>query len=266
MRNVAMCGASGRMGRAIVPLLEAAPDLRLSGALAAPGDPGLGRDAGLLAGTGELGVILTDDAARALEGAAVAIDFSLPAASLVHARLCRAGARAIVIGTTGHSPAEVEELRDISGAIPVLMAPNMSLGVNLMFRLAEIAARALGEEYDAEVWEAHHRHKVDAPSGTALGLGRAVARGRRVELEDVAVFERHGAVGPRKAGSIGFSVVRGGDIVGDHRLVFAGPGEQLEIAHHAQDRSGFARGAVAAARWVLGRPPGLYGMADVLGL
>jgi 4-hydroxy-tetrahydrodipicolinate reductase len=266
MRNVAMCGASGRMGRAIVPLLEAAPDLRLSGALAAPGDPGLGRDAGLLAGTGELGVILTDDAARALEGAEVAIDFSLPAASLVHARLCRAGARAIVIGTTGHSPAEVEELRDISGAIPVLMAPNMSLGVNLMFRLAEIAARALGEEYDAEVWEAHHRHKVDAPSGTALGLGRAVARGRRVELEDVAVFERHGAAGPRKAGSIGFSVVRGGDIVGDHRLVFAGPGEQLEIAHHAQDRGGFARGAVAAARWVLGRPPGLYGMADVLGL
>jgi 4-hydroxy-tetrahydrodipicolinate reductase len=266
MRNVAMCGASGRMGRAIVPLLDAAPDLRLSGALAAPGDPGLGRDAGLLAGTGELGVILTDDAARALEGAEVAIDFSLPAASLVHARLCRAGARAIVIGTTGHSPAEVEELRDISGAIPVLMAPNMSLGVNLMFRLAEIAARALGEEYDAEVWEAHHRHKVDAPSGTALGLGRAVARGRGVELEDVAVFERHGAVGPRKAGSIGFSVVRGGDIVGDHRLVFAGPGEQLEIAHHAQDRSGFARGAVAAARWVLGRPPGLYGMADVLGL
>jgi 4-hydroxy-tetrahydrodipicolinate reductase len=171
-----------------------------------------------------------------------------------------------VIGTTGHSPAELEELRDISRAIPVVMAPNMSLGVNLMFRLAEIVARALGEDYDAEVWEAHHRHKVDAPSGTALGLGRAVARGRQVELDDVAVFERHGAVGPRQTGSIGFSVVRGGDIVGDHRLVFAGPGEQLEIAHHAQDRSGFARGAVAAARWVLGRPPGMYGMADVLGL
>lgn len=266
MPNVAMCGASGRMGRAIVPLLAAAADLRLSGALAAPGDPGLGGDAGLLAGTGALGVILTDDAAKALEGAEVAIDFSLPAASLVHARLCRKGGCAIVIGTTGHSPAELAELREISSAIPVVMAPNMSLGVNLMFRLAEIAARALGEEYDAEIWEAHHRHKVDAPSGTALGLGRSVARGRGVGLDEVAVFERHGAVGPRKAGSIGFSVVRGGDIVGDHRLVFAGPGEQLEIAHHAQDRSGFARGAVAAARWVLGRPPGLYGMADVLGL
>lgn len=266
MPNVAMCGASGRMGRAIIPLLDATADLRLSGALAAPGDPGLGSDAGLLAGTGALGVILSDDAARALAGADVAIDFTLPAASLVHARLCRAGDCAIVIGTTGHSRAELDELREISAVIPVVMAPNMSLGVNLMFRLAEIAARALGEEYDAEIWEAHHRHKVDAPSGTALGLGRAVARGRGVELDDVAVFGRHGSVGPRRTGSIGFSVVRGGDIVGDHRLVFAGPGEQLEIAHHAQDRSGFARGAVAAARWVLGRPPGLYGMADVLGL
>ncbi len=146
------------------------------------------------------------------------------------------------------------------------MAPNMSLGVNLLFRLAEIAARALGPEYDAEIFEAHHRHKVDAPSGTALGLGRAVAQGRGVNLDEVAVWARHGATGPRQAGAIGFSVARGGEVVGDHRLFFAGPGEQLEIAHHAQDRSGFARGAVAAARWVAGRPPGLYSMFDVLGL
>lgn len=266
MLNITMCGASGRMGRNIIPLITADPGLRLAGALAAPGDAALGADAGVNAGGQPLNVRITDDTDAALVGADVAIDFTLPAASVAVARACRGRGCGVVVGTTGHSAEQLADIRAAAGDIPVVMAPNMSLGVNLLFRLAEIAARALGPEYDAEIFEAHHRHKVDAPSGTALGLGRAVAQGRGVNLDDVAVWARHGATGPRQAGAIGFSVARGGEVVGDHRLFFAGPGEQLEIAHHAQDRSGFARGAVAAARWVAGRPPGLYSMFDVLGL
>ncbi len=266
--QIAMLGASGRMGRSIVPLIAADADgLRLSGALAVAGDPGLGQDAGILAGTAPLGVMVTDQAGRALAGADVAIDFTLAEASVRNAAACREQQVALVIGTTGHSAAQRAELEEIARGLPIVLAPNMSLGVNVLFRLAELAARALdGAQYDAEIFEAHHRNKVDAPSGTALGLGRAVAAGRRVELDDVADYARHGTTGVREYGRIGFSVVRGGDIVGDHRLIFAGPGEQIELAHHAQDRSGFARGALVAARWVVGRPPGLYSMTDVLGL
>ena len=266
MLNVAMLGASGRMGRTIVPLIVASTDLRLSGALAAAGDAHIGHDAGVVAGTAPLAVSIGSDAGRVLEGAQVAIDFTLPAASLQHARRCLARQVPLVIGTTGHDDAARAEIARIAGSIPVVMAPNMSLGVNLLFKLAEIGARALGAEYDIEIFEAHHRHKVDAPSGTALSLGRAVARGRGTTLEEAAEYARHGAAGPRREGRIGFSVMRGGDIVGDHRVFFAGPGEQIELAHRAQDRSGFARGAVAAARWVAGQPAGLYSMMDVLGL
>ena len=266
--NVAMLGASGRMGRSIVPLIAAESDgLRLSGALAAPGDPAVGQDAGAFAGTAPLAVAITDQLDRALEGAEVAIDFTLADASLRHAAACRERQCALVIGTTGQSAAQRDELAEIARGLPIVLAPNMSLGVNVLFRLAELAARALSaEQYDAEIVEVHHRNKVDAPSGTALGLGRAVAEGRGVELDDVADYARHGKMGVREHGHIGFAVVRGGDIVGDHRLIFAGPGEQIELAHHAQDRSGFARGALVAARWVVGRPPGLYSMVDVLGL
>lgn len=265
--NVAMLGASGRMGRSIVPLIAADADgLRLSGALAAAGDPGLGQDAGVLAGTAPLAVTITDQADRALEGADVAIDFTLAEASVRNAAICREKQVALVIGTTGHSAAQRAELAEIARGLPIVLAPNMSLGVNVLFRLAELAARALnGDQYDAEIFEAHHRNKVDAPSGTALGLGRAVAQGRGVNLDEVADYARHGNTGVRPYGRIGFSVVRGGDIIGDHRLIFAGPGEQVELAHHAQDRSGFACGALVAARWVVGRPPGLYSMMDVLG-
>jgi len=204
---------------------------------------------------------------RALDGAQVAIDFTRAEASVAHAAACREAGCALVIGTTGHAEAQRAELAELARGMPIVLAPNMSLGVNVLFRLAELAARALdGDQYDAEIHEAHHRNKVDAPSGTALGLGRAVAQGRGVELEQVADYARHGNTGVRQFGRIGFSVVRGGDIVADHRLIFAGPGEQVELAHHAQDRSGFARGALVAARWVAGRPPGLYSMFDVLGI
>ncbi|HET7203444.1 MAG TPA: 4-hydroxy-tetrahydrodipicolinate reductase [Steroidobacteraceae bacterium] len=266
--RVAMLGASGRMGRAIVPLIAAdASGLRLSGALAAPRDPAIGQDAGVYADTAPLAVAVTDDLSRALEGAQVAIDFTRADATLRHAAACREAGCALVIGTTGHDEAQRAELAELARGLAIVLAPNMSLGVNVLFRLAELAARALGgDRYDAEIYEAHHRNKVDAPSGTALGLGRAVAKGRGVELEHVADYARHGNTGVREFGRIGFSVVRGGDIVGDHRLIFAGPGEQVELAHHAQDRSGFARGALVAARWVAGRPPGLYDMFDVLGI
>jgi len=266
MLNLAMLGASGRMGRTIVPLVVESTDLRLSGALAAPDDAAIGQDAGVVAGTVPVAVAVTGDAGRALDGAQVAIDFTLPAASLANARACRERGIPMVIGTTGHDDLARAEIARIAESIPIVMAPNMSLGVNLLFKLAELAARALDEGYDAEIFEAHHRRKVDAPSGTALGLGRAVAQGRGTTLEKVAVYARQGTTGPRDAGTIGFSVLRGGDIAGDHRVIFAGPGEQVELAHHAQDRSGFARGAIAAARWVVGRPPGLYSMLDVLGL
>jgi len=264
--NIAMLGASGRMGRSIVPLVLASTDFRLTGALAAPGDMAVGQDAGVFSGVASMAVAVEDDAAVALAGAQVAIDFTLPAVSMANARLCRSLGCAMVIGTTGHDPAQRAELDDIAKVIAVVLAPNMSLGVNLLFKLAELASRSLDADYDIEIFEAHHRNKVDAPSGTALGLGQAAARGRGTALEAVGEFVRHGHTGPRERGKIGFSVVRGGDIVGDHRLIFAGPGEQVELSHHAQDRSGFARGALAAARWVVGRPPGLYSMMDVLGL
>lgn len=266
MLNVAVFGASGRMGRTIVPLVVESADLRLSGALAADDDPQIGHDAGVVSGVAPVAVALTSDPLRALADAAVVIDFTLPGASLAHARHCQARSVPMVIGTTGHDAAGRAEISRIAGDIAIVMAPNMSLGVNLLFKLAELAARALDADYDAEIFEAHHRHKVDSPSGTALGLGHAVARGRGTSLEQSAVYARHGATGPRPRDAIGFSVVRGGDIVGDHRVIFAGQGEQVELAHHAQDRSGFARGALAAARWVVGRPPGLYSMMDVLGL
>jgi len=266
--NVAMLGASGRMGRNIIPLIAADPDgLRLSGALVAPGDHAIGQDAGSFAASAPLAIAITDEPRRALAGASVAIDFTLAEASVRNAAICRELDVPMVIGTTGHSGAQLKEIEAIANGLPVVLAPNMSLGVNVLFRLAELAARALqAEQYDAEIFEAHHRHKVDAPSGTALGLARAAARGRGVELDAVAEYARHGNTGAREVGKIGFSVVRGGDIVGDHRLIFAGPGETIELSHHAQDRSGFARGALVAARWVVGRPPGLYSMADVLGL
>jgi 4-hydroxy-tetrahydrodipicolinate reductase len=267
VRGIALFGATGRMGRAVLPLIAGSDDLALKGALASPGNPAIGRDAAVVAGLAPLGVVVTDDADTALAGAQVAIDFTRPVASLTHARLCARREVPLVIGTTGHDEAGRRELETLARSLPMVVAPNMSLGVTLLLRLAELAARALPGQYDAEILEAHHRDKVDAPSGTALALGAVVARARGTNLADSAVYVRQGDTGPRPAGAIGFSVLRAGDIVGEHRLLFAGPGERVELAHLAQDRSGFARGALAAARWLAaGQEPGLYGMHDVLGL
>ena len=267
--RIAILGAGGRMGRAIARCLlqEAVPGLSLAGAVERPDHPNLGGDIGLLAGAGPAGVDISADLPAVLAGADVAIDFSFHEAAPGHARRAAEQAKALVLGTTGLTPDERAQVERAAAAIPLVMAPNMSLGVNLLFGLVGQAAAALrGRGYDVEIVERHHRLKQDAPSGTALGLGEAVARGFGVRLGDVAVHGRHGLPGERTAGEIGFHAVRGGDIVGDHTVLFAAAGESLELSHHAASRDTFAVGALRAAAWVHGKPPGRYGMLDVLGL
>jgi 4-hydroxy-tetrahydrodipicolinate reductase len=264
--RIAVLGCAGRMGRAVMAEVLAADSLSLCGGLESSGHAALGQDLGLLAGAEPLGVAATDD--EGVIGAAdVAIEFSTPEVSVRHAGISAASGTAHVIGTTGLAAGQAAQLAQAAARTPIVWAPNMSLGVNLLLGLTEQVARALGPDaFDIEIVELHHRHKVDAPSGTALALGAAAARGRGVALEEAAVRGRDGLTGARRAGTIGFAALRGGDAVGDHSVVFAGTGERLELVHKASDRRIYARGAVHAARWAHGRAPGLYGMADVLGL
>jgi len=263
--RVAIAGAGGRMGRALLEAACATQGVAIGAALEANGSPYAGRDAGDLCGPAR-GIVIATDPAAALANADVLIDFTRPEGTLAHLEACRTARRAMVIGTTGLEPAAVARIRAAAKEIPIVFAPNMSIGVNVMARLVEMAARALGPDYDAEVFEIHHRMKVDAPSGTALMLGAAVAKARGGALEKDAVYARHGTTGERKAGSVGFSVARGGDVVGDHTVYFAGPGERLEITHRSSSRATYAQGAVRAAKFAAGREPGLYDMSDVLGL
>jgi 4-hydroxy-tetrahydrodipicolinate reductase len=264
--KIAMLGASGRMGRAILGCIAELDDVRLVGAVTQTGDPAIGRDAGEAAGTKPLGVPLTDDRRQALHGAQVAIDFTLPAALDANVKACVEHGAALVVGTTGLEPRHFDALERASHQIPIVYGRNMSVGVNLFMELVARAAAALGDEYDVEIIEAHHRHKIDAPSGTALALGERVADARGRPLKDLAVYAREGRTGPRVPGTIGFSVIRGGQIVGDHTVMFVAGDEQVEFTHRARDRSAFARGALRAARWAAGRAPGYYSMADVLGM
>lgn len=266
MTNVAVLGVSGRMGRCLVRALREAGDLVLTGALASASSVALGRDAGDVAETGPVAVEITADRRTALAGAEVAIDFTLPAALADNLAAVTALGIPVVIGITGLEAEQHAAIRRASATLPVLVAPNMSLGVNLLFGLVGQAAAALPESYDIEILEAHHRHKADAPSGTALRLGEIAAGARDRALAELAVYGRVGRTGERTPGTIGFASLRGGDLVGEHRVLFAGVGETLELAHRATDRMNFAHGALAAARWLVGRPPGLYGMADVLGI
>ena len=265
MLNVAIAGSSGRMGRMLLEAVLADPQARLSGALDMPGSPALGQDATAALGRAS-GVAITADLHRGLAGADVLIDFTRPEGTLAHLAVCRElGVRA-VIGTTGFTPQGKADIAAFAQHVAIVFAPNMSVGVNLMLKLLENAAASLGEDYDAEVYEAHHRHKVDAPSGTALALGEAVARGRGVNLAERGVFTRHGHTGERRQGDIGFATLRGGDIVGEHTVMFAGAGERIEITHKSSSRANYAAGSLRAAHFLAGRAPGLYGMADVLGL
>jgi len=259
--DVVVNGAAGAMGRLIVRLLAEADDCQVVAAVDRPGHPDQGKDAGLLAGTEPLAILLSADMP---DKADVAIDFSSPDASCALARRCAEMGIPVVIGTTGLSKAQETDLREqIAQRIPVLLAPNMSLGVNLMFRLVQEMARALPSGYDIEIVESHHRRKNDAPSGTAMEIVRRLcaALGRD---EDALVFGRQGAVGPRPPEQIAVHAIRGGDIVGEHTVMFAAEGERLELTHRASSREVFARGAIAAARYLAGKQPGWYGMADVL--
>lgn len=264
--RVGVVGCAGRMGRAVLHEVLGSPDLELVGGIERPGHPLCGQDLGLLAGHGPAGTALHDDLAALLGRAQVVIEFSTPAASLAHAEACAAAGVAAVIGTTGLDGAQEAGLARAAAAVPIVLAPNMSLGVNLLLALTEQVARALDEDFDIEILEMHHRHKTDAPSGTALALGRAAAAGRGVRLEEAAVRVRDGQTGPRPRGAIGFATLRGGDVVGDHSVLFAAEGERIVLQHLAADRRIYARGAVKAARWVVGKPAGLYGMRAVLGL
>ena len=262
---VAVAGSSGRMGRMLVEAVLVSPDCTLTGALDVPDSAALGQDAGAFLGR-HSGVTITADLPTGLAGADVLIDFTRPEGTLAHLAACQALGVAVVIGTTGFTPAQRALVAGHARELALVMAPNMSVGVNVMVRLLEQAARSLGPDYDIEIVEAHHRHKVDAPSGTALAMGEAVARGRGVDLAARAVYTRHGHTGERKSGDIGFATLRGGDIVGEHTVLFAGTGERIEISHKSSSRANYAEGSLRAAHFVATRGPGLYGMADVLDL
>jgi 4-hydroxy-tetrahydrodipicolinate reductase len=267
MIRLSIAGAGGRMGQALIETALDASDLSIASALDVPGSPALGRDAGERFGR-TTGVIVASDIDKAIAACDVLIDFTRPAGTMAHASACAAAGVGIVVGTTGLDAAQKATLAEHAKRIPIVFAPNMSVGVNVLLELTELAAKRLGPSFDIEVVEMHHRHKADAPSGTALALGEAAAKGAGASLEDTAVYARHGATGERKAGTIGFAALRGGDVVGDHTVIFAGGGERVELTHRAASRQNFAAGAFRAARFVAARrasgTAGLYGMRDVL--
>ncbi len=263
--RICIAGAAGRMGRTLIDLVREDQRLMLTAALEMPGNPMVGQDASLGMG-GLLGVPVSTDIDAAIAASDVIIDFTRPAGTLAHLAACQRHGRAAVIGTTGFSPAEKARLEAFGAHVPVVFAPNFSVGVNLALDLLATAARVLSEGYDIEIIEAHHRHKVDAPSGTALRMGEVVAEALGRSLDDCAVYGREGVTGERDPSTIGFATVRGGDIVGDHTVLFAGIGERIEITHKASSRATFARGALRAALFLQGRDAGFYDMHHVLGL
>jgi 4-hydroxy-tetrahydrodipicolinate reductase len=263
---IGILGCGGRMGRLLLAGVLDLPGASLAGGSDRPGSDAVGLDLGTLAGRPATGLAAGDDPRALFEASQVVIDFTLPTATADHARLAAETGTRLVVGTTGLKEEQLAELERAAQRIAVLRAPNMSLGVNLLMALVRQAAAKLDASYDIEILEMHHRHKVDAPSGTALGLGEAAAAGRRVDLEDASVRVRDGHTGPRPEGAIGFATLRGGDVAGDHTVVFAGPGERLELGHRASSREVFVQGALKAALWLAGKPAGYYGMHDVLEL
>ncbi len=266
MVELVVAGAAGRMGGRLIALARDAGELRVAGAFERPGHPAIGKDAGEVAGAGHLGVPIAADPAPLLAAGRVLMEFTAPEPTLEHLRLAAArGARAVV-GTTGLQPAQVEEVRRLAARVPVLLSPNMSVGVNLAFRVLALMAKALGDDYDVEITEIHHRMKKDAPSGTAARMAEVVAEALGRRIEDAGVYGRHGLVGERTAREIGVHALRGGDVVGEHTVVFSTAGERLELTHRAHSRDTFAHGALRAARFMATASPGLYSMHDVLGL
>jgi 4-hydroxy-tetrahydrodipicolinate reductase len=264
--KIGVVGAGGRMGQMLVRTVADTPETRLVAASEQPGSPALGRDAGELAGLGTLGVAVSDNSEALFERADAVLEFSAPAATVAHAALAARLGRIHVIGTTGIDAAGEASLAEAARSAPIVYAPNMSVVVTVFMSVVEQVAALLGPDYDIEVVEIHHRHKVDAPSGTAIGLGKAAAAGRGIALDEAADWARHGHTGARQRGHIGFAALRGGDVVGDHTVIFAGEAERLELTHRCTGRQIYARGAVRSALWARDKPPGLYGMKDVLGL
>ncbi|MFZ2006734.1 MAG: 4-hydroxy-tetrahydrodipicolinate reductase [Stellaceae bacterium] len=264
--RMGVIGCGGRMGRMLIAEIAAAEGCELTGGTTTPGGATVGSDLGELAGIGRIGLVAGSAAGDLLRKSAVAIEFSVGPATASHATLAAELGKPLVIGTTGLTAAETATVEEAAKRIPIVWAANTSLGINLLLGLVEQVASRLGSDWDIEIMEMHHRGKADAPSGTALALGRAAATGRGVALDDVAQRGRDGITGARRNGDIGFASLRGGDAVGDHHVIFAGGGERLELSHRATNRAIYAKGAVRAARWVVGQRPGLYGMKQVLGL
>lgn len=264
--KLAIAGAGGRMGRELARIVHATQGCELAAGLEAPGSPFVGQDNGELIGVGKLGLVISDRPEAVIASCNAIIDFTVPKATLSLIRHTAAAGRAHIIGTTGIDAAGDAEIAVAAKSAAIVKTGNFSLGVNLLAALVKMAARTLGEEFDIEVLEMHHRMKIDAPSGTALMLGKAAADGREISLQEKSVRSRDGHTGPRNAGDIGFATLRGGSVVGDHTVIFAGNGERLELRHVAESRELFARGAVKAAIWTSGRKPGLYSMIDVLEL
>jgi 4-hydroxy-tetrahydrodipicolinate reductase len=264
--RIAVLGAAGRMGQALTKVLAETPGCTIAGGIEAKGSPAIGKDIGAVAGLKPLGVAITDDPLPVFAHVDGVLDFTTPASTVAYAGLAAQARIVHVIGTTGLSDDDLAKLEAAARHATIVKAGNMSMGVNLIAALTSRVAKTLGPEFDIEILEMHHRHKRDAPSGTSLMLGTAAAEGRGVSLAERSVRTRDGETGPRGEGDIGFAALRGGDVVGEHRVIFAGPGERIELAHIASDRGIFARGAVHAALWARDKPPGLYSMADVLGL
>ena len=264
--KIGVVGCAGRMGQMLVREIAATPGCTLAGGTERVGGPALGKDLGTLAGIEPLGVTAIDDAAVLFAEADAVIDFTSPEATVRHAALAAQSETVLVIGTTGIEANHQEAIAQAATHTPIVQSPNMSLGVNLLLALVEQVSRALGDDFDIDILEMHHRNKVDAPSGTALGLGRAAAAGRGVKLEDVWQKVRDGITGARPRGEIGFATLRGGDVIGDHVVTFAGDGERIELTHKASGRQIYAKGAVRAALWANDKKPGLYSMKDVLGM
>lgn len=266
MINVAVTGAAGRMGRTLIEAVHQTDGLQLSAAIERPGNSLVGADAGELAGLGKLDVTLVDDLTKVVDQFDVLIDFTSPQSTLANAKICADNGRRMVIGTTGLTAEENAELETYAEKTAIMYAPNMSVGVNLTFKILEIAAKVLGDDVDIEVIEAHHRHKVDAPSGTALRMGEVVADALGRDLKECAVYGREGQTGARDRKTIGFETIRAGDIVGEHTVMFAADGERVEITHKATSRMNFARGAVRSCSWIMEKTDGLFDMQDVLEL
>jgi 4-hydroxy-tetrahydrodipicolinate reductase len=266
MINAIVVGAAGRMGRMIVNAIQNAEGITCTGAIEIPGHPSQGQDLGVVAGVGELGVQIEADLKSVIQQGAVVIDFTSAEASLGNMEVAAQHHKPMVVGSTGFSPEQLEQVKKLTKGFPCCLAPNMSVGVNLMFKVVEEMAKTLGSDYDCEIVEAHHRMKKDAPSGTALQLGKVIARGLGRKWAEVGVYGRKGLIGERSTAEIGIHAIRAGDIVGEHTVIFGGMGERLEVTHRAHTRDTLARGAVRAAKWVVTQKPGLYDMGDVLGL